>query len=99
VQAAVASYLSPDSDEAAEAAVVGGSIALAGTLERLERDVTISNEAIALFVKAWLTATPSLRRWRPEGAEREGPGALCGISGGAVAPAILGTAIAGRGFG
>jgi hypothetical protein len=26
----------------------------------MERDVTISNEAVALFVKAWLTATPSL---------------------------------------
>ncbi|WP_246842023.1 hypothetical protein [Caulobacter sp. FWC26] len=29
-------------------------------LERLGRDLTISNEAIALFVKAWLTATPAL---------------------------------------
>ncbi|PVM82097.1 CopG family transcriptional regulator [Caulobacter endophyticus] len=60
VQAAVASYLSPDSDEAAEAAVVRRLDRTGRSLERLERDVTISNEAIALFVKAWLTATPSL---------------------------------------
>jgi hypothetical protein len=28
--------------------------------ERLERHVTISNEAVALFVRFWLTATPPL---------------------------------------
>jgi predicted transcriptional regulator len=60
VQAAVASYLSPDGDEAAEAAVVRRLDRIGRELERLERDVTISNEAIALFIKAWLTATPSL---------------------------------------
>lgn len=60
VQAAVAAYLSPDGDEAAEAAVVRRLDRIGRSLERLERDVTISNEATALFVKAWLTATPSL---------------------------------------
>ena len=60
VQAAVASYLSPDGDEAAEAAVVRRLDRIGRALERIERDVTISNEAIGLFVKAWLTATPSL---------------------------------------
>jgi hypothetical protein len=29
-------------------------------IERLERHVTISNEAIALFVRFWLTSTPPL---------------------------------------
>lgn len=29
-------------------------------VERLERNVTISNEALALFVRFWLTTTPSL---------------------------------------
>src|SRR6476469_5534194 len=28
--------------------------------ERLERHITISNEALALFVRFWLTATPPL---------------------------------------
>lgn len=60
IQVAVASYLSPDGDEAAEAAVVRRLDRIGRALERLERDVTISNEAVALFVKAWLTATPSL---------------------------------------
>ena len=29
-------------------------------VERLERHITISNEALALFVRFWLTATPPL---------------------------------------
>lgn len=60
VQAAVASYLSPDSDEATEAALTRRLDRISRAIDRLERDVTISNEAVALFVKAWLTATPSL---------------------------------------
>jgi predicted transcriptional regulator len=60
VQAAVASYLSADSEEVAEAAMTRRLDRITREVERLARDVTISNEAIALFVKAWLTATPSL---------------------------------------
>lgn len=60
VQAAVAAYLSADGEEASEAAVTRRLDRISRSIERLERDVTISNEAIALFVKAWLTATPSL---------------------------------------
>ncbi|PIB94690.1 CopG family transcriptional regulator [Caulobacter sp. FWC2] len=60
VQAAVASYLSADSGEVAEAAMTRRLDRITREVERLARDVTISNEAIALFVKAWLTATPSL---------------------------------------
>lgn len=60
IQAALASYLSPDGDEASEAALTRRLDRMSRGIERLERDLTISNEAIALFVKAWLTATPSL---------------------------------------
>ncbi len=60
VQAAVAAYLSPDGEEMAEAAITRRLDRMTREMERLARDVTISNEAIALFVKAWLTATPSL---------------------------------------
>ena len=60
VQAAVAAYLSADGDEAAEAAVTRRLDRMTREIERLARDLTIANEAIALFVKAWLTATPSL---------------------------------------
>ena len=60
VQAAVAAYLSPDGEEIAEAAITRRLDRMTREMERLARDVTISNEATALFVKAWLTATPSL---------------------------------------
>jgi hypothetical protein len=38
---------------------------LARNLERIERQITISNEALALYVRFWLTATPPV----PEAAE------------------------------
>lgn len=60
MQAALATYLSPDNGELAEAAICRRLDRLARELERVQRDVTISNEAVALFVKAWLTATPVL---------------------------------------
>lgn len=60
VQAAVAAYLSQDGGGMSEAAVTRRLDRISRSIERLERDVTISNEAVALFVKAWLTATPSL---------------------------------------
>lgn len=60
VQAAVASYLSPDSAEVSEAALIRRLDRISRVLERLERDLTIAIETIVLFVRAWLTATPSL---------------------------------------
>lgn len=65
VRAAVASFLSPDGSERMEAAVTRRLDRMSRQVERLERDVTIANEAIALFIRAWLTATPPL----PEGAQ------------------------------
>lgn len=58
IRAAVASYLSPDASEAAEAAVTRRLDRMTRQLERLERDVTISNEAIALFIKTWMRNIP-----------------------------------------
>lgn len=60
VRAAVASFLSPDGSERVEAAVTRRLDRMSRQIERLERDVTIGNEAMALFVRAWLTATPPL---------------------------------------
>lgn len=60
VQAAVAAYLSPDGEEASEAAVTRRLDRISRSVERLERDVTISIEATALLAKVYLTATPSL---------------------------------------
>lgn len=58
--AALASYLSPDGADATEAAVTRRLDRMSRQIERLERDVTISNEAVALFVRTWLRNTPSM---------------------------------------
>jgi predicted transcriptional regulator len=60
VEAAVASHLSPDGADRLEAALARRLDRIARQIERLERHVKISNEAIALFVRFWLTSTPPL---------------------------------------
>src|SRR6201991_1159751 len=60
VETALASFLSPDNSERMEAALGKRLDRLTRQVERLERHVTISNEALALFVRFWLTATPPL---------------------------------------
>jgi predicted transcriptional regulator len=60
VETALASYLSPDSSERMEAALGRRLDRLTRQMERMERHVTVTNEALALFVRFWLTATPAL---------------------------------------
>ena len=60
VETALASFLSPDGSERLEGALGRRLDRLTRQVERLERHVTISNEALALFVRFWLTATPPL---------------------------------------
>lgn len=60
VEAAVASFLSPDGPDQREAAFTRRLDRLTRQVERLERDQTIALEALGLFVRAWLTATPPL---------------------------------------
>lgn len=60
VETALSSYLSPDSSERMEAALGRRLDRLSRQVERLERHSTISNEALALFVRFWLTITPPL---------------------------------------
>jgi predicted transcriptional regulator len=60
VETALASFLSPDNSERMEAALGRRLDRLTRQVERLERHITISNEALALFVRFWLTATPPL---------------------------------------
>lgn len=60
VEAAVASFLSPDGADQREAAFTRRLDRLSRQIERLERDVGISVEALALFVRFWLTVTPPL---------------------------------------
>ncbi len=60
VETALASYLSPDGADRLEAALARRLDRMTRHLERLERQVTISNETLALFVRFWLTSTPPL---------------------------------------
>jgi len=60
VETALLSFLSPDSSERLEAGLGRRLDRLTRQVERLERHISISNEALALFVRFWLTATPPL---------------------------------------
>lgn len=59
-EAAIASFLSPDAAERQEAAISRRLDRLSRQGERLERDLGISIEMLALFVRSWLTATPAM---------------------------------------
>lgn len=59
-QAAIASFLSPDSLERQEAALGRRLDRIDRRLLRVERDIEIMTEALAAFVRFWLTTTPSL---------------------------------------
>src|SRR5260221_6718332 len=60
VEAALASHLSPDGADRLEAALARRLDRMNRQIERLERHVSISNEAIAVFVRFLLTSTPPL---------------------------------------
>src|SRR5712671_6332537 len=59
-EAAITSFLTPDDSDRREAALVRRLDLLTRQGERLERDLSISVEVIALFIKFWLTVTPPL---------------------------------------
>ena len=60
VEAAVASFLSPDGADRREAAFARRLDRLSRQMQRLERDVGIAAETLALFIRFWLTVTPPL---------------------------------------
>jgi hypothetical protein len=60
VEAALASHLSPDGADRLEAALARRLDRMTRQIERLERHLTISSEAVALFIRFWLTSTPPL---------------------------------------
>jgi hypothetical protein len=60
VEAAVASFLSPDGADRREAAFTRRLDRLSRQAQRLERDLGITAETLALFVRFWLTVTPPL---------------------------------------
>ena len=64
-EAAVISFLTADDADRWEAALTRRLERLNRPVERVERDLNIFIEALALYIRAWLTATPPL----PPGAE------------------------------
>lgn len=72
VEAALAAFLSPDGADQREAAIVRRLDRLTRAVERLERDVMVGNEAVALFVKFWLTTTPPLPDTMRDAAQAKG---------------------------
>ena len=60
VEAALVSFLSPDGSERMEAAFSRRIDRVLRQLEQLDRTVEVGNEALALFVRFWLTANPPL---------------------------------------
>ncbi|WP_104493502.1 CopG family transcriptional regulator [Paracoccus denitrificans] len=58
-EAAIASFLTPDADERQEAAMTRRLDRIDRSIQRLERDIGIANEAFAIFMRSWLIATPA----------------------------------------
>lgn len=59
-EAGIASFLSPDAAERQEAATTKRLDQIDRRMTRIERDVGISVETLAIFVRFWLTTTPAL---------------------------------------
>lgn len=59
-EAAIASFLSPDAAERQEAAISKRLDRLVRQMDRLERNLGVELETLALFVRVWLNATPAL---------------------------------------
>ena len=59
-EAAIASFLSPDADERREAAIAKRLDQIDRRMTRLERDVGIAVETLAVFIRFWITTTPAL---------------------------------------
>lgn len=59
-EAGIASFLSPDAAERQEAATTKRLDQLDRRMTRMERDLGISVETLAVFVRFWLTTTPAL---------------------------------------
>jgi len=59
-EAGIASFLSPDAAERQEAATTKRLDQLDRRMTRMERDLGISVETLAVFVRFWLMSTPAL---------------------------------------
>lgn len=60
VEAAIASFLSPDGSERLEAAFSRRLDRISRQLDKLDYHVEVGNEAFALYLRRWLSVTPPL---------------------------------------
>lgn len=60
VEAAVASFLSPDGSERLEAAFSRRLDRISRQIDKLDYHIEVGNEAFALYLRRWLEVTPSL---------------------------------------
>lgn len=72
VETALASFLSPDGNERMEAAFSRRMDKLQRSNDRLQYHVEVTNEALALFVRFWLTANPPLPESARASAQAQG---------------------------
>jgi Ribbon-helix-helix protein, copG family len=70
--AAITSFLTPDDADRREAVVTRRLDVLTRQGERLERDVSIAAETLALFIRFWLTVTPPLPETAQAAAQAKG---------------------------
>jgi hypothetical protein len=73
-EAAILSFLTPDDGDRREAVVTRRLDLLTRQGERLERDLSIVAEAVALFIRFWLTVTPPLPQSAQAAAQATGRG-------------------------
>ena len=59
-EAAIASFLSPDDAERREAVVARRLDQIDRRITRMERDVGIAVESLAVFIRFWINTTPAL---------------------------------------
>ncbi len=71
-EAAILSFLTADDADRWEAAMSRRMDRLVRQVERLERDQSFAVETLALFVRAWLTATPALPDAQQAAAQAKG---------------------------
>src|SRR5271154_6266071 len=72
IEAALVSLMSPDGADRLEAALARRLDRQGRQLDRIERHGKVSNEALALFVRFWLTRTPPLPDGMQPSAEAKG---------------------------
>lgn len=71
-EAAILSFLSPDADAQKDAALNRRLDRIDRRADRLERDLGILVEMLALFIRFWLTATPPVPESAQEAARTKG---------------------------